>query len=66
MADNQLLPLQEHLERSWKNLQKEAPPPEIATNIKYEVSEMQKWIHIALKQVEKSLDLMDKIPTKCF
>ncbi|HSW72767.1 MAG TPA: hypothetical protein VLG44_05115 [Chlamydiales bacterium] len=59
-------------------LQKENPPPQTLTNHQLihlqkhlqnsqeeaEIIEMQQWIHVALKQVEKSLDIMDKSDSK--
>jgi hypothetical protein len=45
LTNHKLIHLQKHLQ----NPQKEN-----------EIIEMQQWIHVALKQVEKSLDLMDE------
>jgi hypothetical protein len=59
------LPMEERLKKTWGNLQEQittSPKQEGSTP---EMGEMQKWVQIALKQVEKSLDLMQKIPTKC-
>lgn len=59
-------------------LQKENPPPQTLTNHQLihlqkhlqnsqeeaEIIEMQQWVQVALKQVEKSLDIMNNIPSK--
>lgn len=62
LATDTLAPLQEHLQARWSQLQKcQDRPPEDFTS---EVSEMQTWVILALKQVEKSLDLLKKLPSK--
>ncbi len=57
-SEDASFPLQEKLQRTWSLLQKGA------SQSKHEMVEMEKWIHVALKQVEKSLDLMNDVSPK--